>query len=330
MSKTKAQQGPRLRQSQSTRRRWLTWLRMARYGANNFTRNMWLTTAATIVMALTLLVMFTTFIARSVLVETVEALRAKVEIPIYLKDDISDTEVKFLQNKLRAIPNVSKAEYISKEAARQKSVSEGSRDKELLEAIAELEGNPFPASIRVALKDPDKLEELKKLVTQDKTVTPLLNPEKRRKPVFESERGKSIQEIGRWATLAERSGLVLSTVFIVLSSLIVFNTIRMAIFNRREEINMMKLIGADRNFIRGPFVVEAVMYGFFAAILATSLGYIGLFMAKDKLAGAGLPINNIETMLIDFLPLVIVIMIVLGAIIGIISSTLAVRRYLKV
>lgn len=330
MSKKQPQQGPRLRQHQSFRRRWLTWMRMARYGANNFTRNMWLTTAATVVMALTLLVMFTTFIARSVLVETVEALRAKVEIPIYLKDDISEQEVTYLQKKLREIPNVSKVEYVSKEAARQKSVQEGSRDVELLEAIAELEGNPFPASVRVALKDPDQLEELKNLVTKDKSITKLLNPEKRRKPVFETERGKSIQEIGRWATLAERSGLILSTVFIVLSSLIVFNTIRMAIFNRREEITMMKLIGADRNFIRGPFVVEAVMYGFFAAIIATGLGYVGLFAVKDKLAQAGLPINNIEMMLIDYLPVVIIVMILLGAIIGVISSTLAVRRYLKV
>src|SRR5690606_1668710 len=105
------------------------------------------------------------------------------------------------------------------------------------------------------------------------------------------------ENIGRWVGFAERIGLVASVVFIAISSLIVFNTIRMAIFNRKDEIQMMKLIGADRNFIRGPFVVEAVVYGFIAAVVATALGIGILYAASDKLLSYGVNVGGT----IDFL-----------------------------
>ena len=111
--------------------------------------------------------------------------------------------------------------------------------------------------------------------------------------------------------------------------LIIFNTIRMAIFSRKDEIEMMKLIGADKSFIRGPFVVEAVMYGFFAALFATGLG-VSLFLASEsKLSAYGVATADLHTSLVMYSPLVLVIMIGIGASIGVVSSRLAVRRYLK-
>src|SRR5690606_22091862 len=100
---------------------------------------------------------------------------------------------------------------------------------------------------------------------------------------FSGERRTAIQNIARWVDFAEKAGFGASLVFIIISSLIVFNTIRMAIFNRKEEIQMMRLIGADSSFIRGPFVVEAVVYGFIAAVLATVLGVGALYAVKEKL-----------------------------------------------
>jgi cell division protein FtsX len=110
----------------------------------------------------------------------------------------------------------------------------------------------------------------------------------------------------------------------------VFNTIRMAIFNRKDEIQMMKLIGADRNFIRGPFVVEAVVYGFIAAVLATAIGITLLFTTKDKLIDYDVAIQGTIDFTTTYLGFVLLGMILLGAIIGIISSLLATRRYLKI
>jgi cell division transport system permease protein len=112
--------------------------------------------------------------------------------------------------------------------------------------------------------------------------------------------------------------------------LIIFNTIRMAIFNRKEEIQMMKLIGADKAFIRGPFVVEAVMYGFIAALIATTTGLFGLIALEPKIASYGIAIAGVKKDILMYAPLVLLAMISVGSLIGVISSRLAVRRYLKV
>jgi cell division transport system permease protein len=103
----------------------------------------------------------------------------------------------------------------------------------------------------------------------------------------------------------------------------------MAIFNRREEIQMMKLIGAERSFIRGPFIVEAVVYGFFAALLASGIGF-GLFiLAAPSLRAVDVTVDPTMSLLTVYAGFVLLGMIIIGAIIGIISSLLATRRYLK-
>ena len=104
----------------------------------------------------------------------------------------------------------------------------------------------------------------------------------------------------------------------------------MAIFNRRDEIEMMKLIGADRSFIRGPFVVEAVVYGFFAALIATAMGYGLLVLASPALKTYDINIQPTMDLITYYAGFVTLAMIGVGAAIGIISSLLATRRYLKV
>lgn len=93
---------------------------------------------------------------------------------------------------------------------------------------------------------------------------------------------------------------------------------------------MMKLIGADKSFIRGPFVVEAVVYGFIAALIATALGVVLLTSIASKLRAYGVTIDPTVTLMTAYVPIVLVAMIVLGAVIGIVSSLFATRRYLKI
>lgn len=332
MSKASRQNRDKLAQNKKLQRRWLTWLRMTRYGVNNFSRNAWLTTAATAVMTITLLIVLITVVAQGVLRSTVDELRKKVDFSIYLKIDVTDQEIATLKKKLNALPSVTSITYTNVEQAKAAYIKQNKPSQEQLQAISELPDNlnPFFPSLRVAVKDPNNTSALAKLVSNDEDFKAAINPDPRRKPSFAGDRKKVIETISQWASLAQNGGIVASLVFISISMLIIFNTIRMAIFNRRDEIDMMKLIGADRGFIRGPFVVEAVMYGFFAALVATVLGYLILFSARTPLANYGIAVGATEEMMTTFAPLVLVAMIVLGAIIGIISSRLAVRRYLKV
>ena len=321
---------PKLGGNQRFRRRYYTWLRMMRYGANNFTRNAWLTTAATAVMTITLLIIFMTFIARQALASTVDELRDKVDISVYLKSDIEDSEARSVIRKFETAENVVSVRYIDIEEAKETYIQQNQPSAEQLQAISELPVTPFFPSLRVIIEDPNDTGALADLVANDPEVKGALNPDPKRAPSFSGEKKKVIETISRWTMLAERGGLIAASIFIAISMLIIFNTIRMAIFNRKEEIQMMKLIGADKGFIRGPFVVEAVMYGFVAALIATAVGYALLYSVQQPLSSYGIAIGSTLDTFTLFAPLVLIVMILIGATIGIVSSRLAVRRYLKV
>ena len=314
-------------QQKRHRRQWITFMRMCRYGVNNITRNAWLTIAATAVMTITLLVIFVTVAARNVLVDTVSEIRDKVDMSIYVKNDTKTEDIQKIQKGLERLSTVRGVTYISSEQAREDFASQYKKDTDALNALNEAD-NKFPGTFRISLVNINQTEELRHFVNVDATLKKNIDPD--RAPSFAGERRSAIEEIGGWVAFAEKAGLVASIVFVAIAFLIVFNTIRMAIFNRKDEIQMMKLIGADRSFIRGPFVVEAIVYGFIAAVIATGLGTTLLYVSSDTLQKKGILVGGTVNFLIDYMGLVILGMIFLGAIIGVLSSMLATRRYLNI
>jgi cell division transport system permease protein len=316
-----------LQQKNARRRRWLTFMRMLRYGVNNITRNAWLTIAASAVMTITLLVIFTAVAARTVLVDTADDIRDKVLMSIYVKTDTADDQAAAIQQRLEALPTVQSVEYISPAQAKANFAEQNKGDADTLSALNEAT-NEFPGIFRVKIADINDPSELRTFVKDDSLMKQYLNPD--RAPSFESDRSSAISQIGHWVVYAERFGIGAAIVFIAISSLIIFNTIRMAIFNRKDEIQMMKLIGADRSFIRGPFIVEAIFYGFIAAIAATAIGMATLYALKDGLEGAGIQVETVVHFVTDYAAITLLGMIIIGAIIGVASSLLATRRYLKI
>lgn len=314
-------------QKKRKRRQWLTFWRMCRYGVNNFSRNAWLTIAATAVMTITLLIMFVTFAARNVLIDTVNMTRSKVDMSIYLKTDTSQSDVGSVLKGVRTLHSVKEASYISPDQALQDYATQNSADPQTLNALKEA-SNRFPATIRVKLVDINNVTELKHFVDTNSTVQSDLDPD--HPPSYSGPLKTSIETIAHWTQLAQNIGTVISIVFMAISSLIVFNTIRMAIFNRKDEIQMMKLIGADKAFIRGPFIVEAVVYGFIAAIVATAAGFGLLYLAASKLASAGVAIDITVRNMTNYVGVVLLAMLAAGALVGVVSSLLATRRYLKI
>lgn len=314
-------------QSRRTRRRWLTFVRMCRYGINNFSRNTWLTIAATAVMTITLLIIFMTLVARQVLFDTVDAIKDKVDMSIYIKTDTPGEKAASIKEQLEKLSSVRSVVYVSPKEAREKFAEDNKGDVKTLGALSEAV-NKFPGTFNVKIEDINDTSELQRFVESNKDYKEQADPN--RSPSFSGSRRAAIKNIGLAIQFAERAGLIASITFIVISSLIVFNTIRMAIFNRKEEIQMMKLIGADRSFIRGPFVVEAVVYGFIAAVVATALGLAALYATRDKLLDYQIAIGPTIDKITLYIPLVLLAMIVMGAAIGIVSSMLATRKYLKI
>jgi len=314
-------------QQKRHRRQWITFLRMCRYGVNNFTRNAWLTLAATAVMTITLLVVFVSFISHNVLVDTVDQLRDKVSMSIYLNTDTTQEDVDKVIAEAKKLPSVLEVNTRSPEQARTAFIEQNKTDTGTLDAVKEAT-NKFPWTLNIKVKDINDTSQLVNLVKNNKTVSEHIDPD--REPSFAGSRRSAIESIGRVADFAQRTGIIASVVFVGISMLIIFNTIRMAIFNRREEIQMMKLIGAERSFIRGPFLVEAIVYGFFAALIATGAGFALLILAAPSLQTYDINIGPTLELMEYYAGFVLLAMIGIGALIGVVSSLLATRRYLKI
>jgi len=314
-------------QQKRNRRRLLSFFRVIRYGTDSFIRNSWLSVAATAVMTITLLIIFTAFVAQNILTDTVGELRNKVDMSIYLKTDTTDKVGNDLITELKQLSSVRTVTYISAAQARTNIAETNKNDTNVLDAIKEAT-NKNPATLRVVISDINDTSQLEDFVANNTLLKKYLSADY--KPSFAGERRNTIQSIGRAVNFAQKVGIAAAAIFIIISSLIIFNTIRMAIFNRKEEIQMMKLIGADKSFIRGPFLVESIMYGFIAALIATGLGIWGLYASTKTLASYQITVQPTIDLATLYAGLVLMAMIGIGAVIGIISSLLATHRYLKI
>ncbi len=308
-------------------RQWMTFLRMCRYGINNFTRNAWLTVAATAIMTITLFVVFVSVVAHNILSDTVNSLRDQVTMSIYLEHDTKREQVDAVVEEVKNESSVVSVTVKTPEQAREEFVNKNRNDESTLDAV-KLATDTLPWTVSIKIQDINDTSQLAKLVKDNDIVKEYID--KSAEPSFAGSRRDAIQKIAGAGDFAQKTGIIASVLFVGISMLIIFNTIRMAIFNRREEIQMMKLIGAERSFIRGPFLVEAIVYGFFAALVATAIGLSVLAVATPSLTASGINAGPTVDFVMLYSWLVLLAMVLAGAFIGIVSSLLATQRYLKV
>lgn len=292
-------------------------------GAKNFIRNSWLSTAATAIMFVTLIVVTMTFIANMTFTEAIKNLTAKIDISVYLKDGVKPADRERFITQLRSQPNVRQVEYKSKEDALALYREENKNDLELLNAVS-LADNPLPATITIQTKDPNKIQDIAAIIAQTQNLA-LQSDD----PSYSGDRKQAIDRIISLADFLRNSGIVASVVFAVISTLIIFNTIRMAIFNRRDEIEIMKLIGASRWYIRGPFLVEASMYGIIAGVVTVVFTAVLLDTQAANIAQYIPEIMYTKNYIIGHEILIAVAVVAVGVFIGIASAMLATKRYLK-
>lgn len=327
MAKKKIKQNSKVIMEQKRRkRRLLTLWRIVKYGFNSFRRNAWLSVAATAIMTITLTIIFSSFLARMAITNTIDSLTEKIGVSIYLKKDVKPSDAKEMQKTLEKLSTVKKVEYASSEDNQRQYANKNRNDETTTQALIEA-SNEFFASFSVTLKDIGDTSELRKTVESDKLIQKNLHETK--EPTYKSSRKESIETIANAFSVVEKIGMVAVIIFALISGLIIFNTIRMAIFNRREEIYMMKLIGANKGFISGPFIVESIICGMLAAVFATGIGYALVHFARPKLESWGILLNDIVVNWMSYVILILPLLMILGAMIGVVSSWIATRKYLK-
>ena len=321
-----------LRTMQKTRQKhpMRTQARIAKYGAKGFGRNIWLSTAATVVMAITLIILFVTVVASVILTSTADLMKDKIDITIYVKPNTSEEVLDEMTEIIKGDENVKSVEVSNSEEEYEKFLEENADSDEVINILDEdmkkLMIAKMQGTIRIKVYNVDDLTSIRNLVETNDTFKQYTDKEKA--PTYDVNQAE-IATITSWARIARTGGLILAIVFLVISVLIIFSTIRMAIFSRREEIYMMKLVGAEKRFIRGPFLVEAEICGIIAGVVAATVSYFGFMFMAPKLASYGIDVTAITDVLqSNKLILVYLIFVAAGIIIGRISARLAVSKYL--
>ena len=304
--------------------------RIIKYGTSGFSRNIWLSSAATVVMMVTLVILFVTVVASVILTSTAEMMKDKIDITIYIKPNTSQEVLSDLTSIIKKDPNVRSVETSTSEEEYGKFLNENANSDDITnildEEMRQMMVSKMQATMRVKVYDVDNLDSIKNIVENDATFVEYVDDEKM--PTYDVNQVE-IATITNWARIARTGGMVLAVLFLVISILIIFSTIRMAIFSRREEIYMMKLVGAEKNFIRGPFLVEAEICGIIAGLVAATISYVGFMALAPKLSSYGIDVSAITNVLQSSqVLLVYAVFILVGVIISRASAWLAISKYL--
>lgn len=308
------------------KRKWITFWRIIRTGIVNFFRNASLAIAAIAVMVVTLTIILLSLVVNTTLNGTIAQIVDRIDVSVYLSDDITARQRDDFVAKINQLPNVDSTKYLTKEDALAAYKQDNANNQELLLAISQTD-NPLPATIRIKPVDLDKVQDIKDFLEKEENLK-LQSDE----PSYTGDRKEAIDKISHAAGTLRKVGVAGIVLFAVVSVLIIFNTIQMAIFNRRDEISIMRLLGANTWYIRGPFVVESALYGLVAGLISTML-IKSMFVASSGTLEASslglLDIKYAQTYFNDNFWLLLLAQLGIGVIIGITSAAIATQRYLR-
>jgi cell division transport system permease protein len=278
-------------------------------------------------MVVTLTIILFSLVTNATFTNTIAQITNQVNISVFLKNTVSDEAAQTFTDTICKQPTVKKVEYLNKDEALQKFIEDNKGKEGILQA-ASVATNPVPATIHVFPKDLNEIKSIENFLT-----TPANQAlQTKDSPSYKGDRKEAIDNITHATNVLQKIGVITVGVFALISALIIFNTIQMAIFNRRDEIQIMRLLGASTWYIRGPFVVESVIYGILSAVISVLIINSAFVAASTALQASSLGLLDIQyandyfaAHFLWFLTLQIAIGILLGAA----SSVIATRRYLK-
>lgn len=305
---------------------WLTTKRVIKSGFIGFWRNSFVSLASIMVMVITLFVIGSLIFVNALLSASLEQIRDKVDINVYFTLEAQEENILQVQQALEGLPEVESVTYTSREEALEEFRERHRDDEVALQALEELEENPLQASLAVKAADPSHYERIASFLEQDPSA--LAGGESIIAKINFTENRTVIDRLTQVINAMEKFGLAVTITLVASSILIVFNTIRLAIYTAREEIAVKRLVGASHAYIRGPFVFEGVMYGVIAALITLIAFYPLTVWLGPKTAGFFGNVNIFTYYTQNFGAIFLTLM-GSGIVLGAISSFMAVKKYLK-
>lgn len=296
--------------------------RIIKAGFINFWRNKAVAIASVFVMTVTLFVLGSLLLGASFLEGTLNNIKDRVDISVTFKTDTEEEVIVALQKSLEQLPEVKTVTYSSPDQELEAFETRHADNALLIQSLEEV-GNPFGARLSILAQDPSQYESVAKFLDN-------YNQGEGQNIVDQVSFKKDI--IDKLLSVIDTSrkvGLIISVLLIVMSILVTFNTISLTIYTARDEISVMRLVGASNTYISGPFMIEGIIAGSISTFLAMILLYpMSLWIRNTTLNVYG-GIDMVAYYLSDF-GRVFLILLASGVALGILSSMLATRKYLKV
>ncbi|MDP3947923.1 MAG: permease-like cell division protein FtsX [bacterium] len=299
--------------------------RILKYGFQNFWRNGWLSTATVAVMIIALLVFLGLRVFDTVMEGALISVRDKIDISVYFKTNAPEDEILKIQRSLESLPEVKQVEYISRDKALDLFREKHKDDSTIPQALTVIGENPLSASLNIKANDPEKYGAIASYLEAE-AFKPYINEEG---GINKAQNQVVIERLVKIINAAEKTGFALTAFLAFVAGLVTFNTIRLAIYSNREEIGIMRLVGASNAFIRGPYIVEGAIQGGVAAAISLLIAAPLISLAAPYLT-VFIPDSDLGSYFKGEVLILFGYQLLFGIGLGTISSFIAIRRYLKV
>ena len=299
-----------------------TLYRIIKYGLQGFLRNKWLTITTVSVMMLALFVFLNLIIFNVLTGNALNILRDKIDISVYFQSTAKEDDILNLRRSLESLKEVKIIEYVSRDEALKVFKERHKTDEIISQALDILDENPLSASLNIKANDPADYP----------AITAYLNNENLKDLVDQVTYNQNQVVINRLASIvntARKTGIALTVILSIIAVLVTLNTITLTIYSTRDEISIMRLVGAANKFIRGPYIVQWILYGVSAAILSMLLAIPFIVFASPYI-NVLMPEMNLQNYFYSNSILLLGYQFLFGIVLGVVSSFIAVSKYLKI
>lgn len=295
--------------------------RIIKLGFTNFWRNRWLSFSAALILSLTLITISIFVIFNIVINTTAKNIKEKIDISVYFYDLATEEQIDIIKSQVKNLPKVINTEYISKDQAL-KIWNERSGNEKIKQLVTP-ENNPLPRSLEIKASDPEHLESIANFLLKDDYKDII-------RKVDYSENKEVIEKLNNTISFSKKIGIILSLIFAVISILVILNTIKLTILTRKDEIGIMRLVGASDVFIKVPFFIESVLYGLLACLISLIVIGVGLKLLTPFMIKYLGEVNlNLTGFFLENLIIIGLLQLVIGVVLSIVCTFISIGKYLK-
>lgn len=303
-----------------------TIIRSIKYGFQNFGRNVFLSIATTSIMVLTLFGLGFFMVINQISSQALDGIQDRVDISVYLKDTVDEAQINELVTYIQDIKGVKEVNLISKEMAMEKFKETYKDNPSIIESLQVLDENPLPVTLTIKAESSDFYQSINDTIIQSQYKDSAIQDTDYQK----STSKEIIDRLNNIIKVTRNVGISVIVVLATIAVLITYNTIRLTLYSYRQEIEIMRLVGANDSQIKGPFFVEGILFGVFGTFISFLILFVVVLIISSPIASFVSSSQSPSNYVLSNAFFIIGIQLIVGIVLGVGSSLIAINRYLKV